>query len=91
MGGTWAEGGNSGLLRLGWRWLPREIGTIERIVWQLTLSGNRFIVQGIPEGHVFREISLIWEIPGIFPCRGRDIGLPLLWAHSDAPLQIFIN
>jgi hypothetical protein len=34
----------------------------QRIGWQLTLSGNCFVVKGIPEGYMFREISLIWEI-----------------------------
>jgi hypothetical protein len=72
MGGTWAEVGDSGLLRLGWRWLLREIGTIERIVWQLTLSGNHFIFQGIPEGYVFREISLIWETPVIIDLISKE-------------------
>jgi hypothetical protein len=38
MGATWAEAGGF------WAF------TLERIIWQLTLSGNRFIVQGILEG-----------------------------------------
>jgi hypothetical protein len=29
---------------------------------ELTLSGNHFIVQGIPEENMFREINLFWKI-----------------------------
>jgi hypothetical protein len=43
--------------------LPHESGAIERIGGQLTRSERYFIVHGIPEGSMFREISLIWEIP----------------------------
>ena len=49
--------------RLIRRWLRHESGGIERIVWLLTGSVCSFIVQSIPEGRTFREISLIWEIP----------------------------
>jgi hypothetical protein len=42
---------------------PNESGAIERIGGQLTRSERYFIVHGIPEGSMSREISLIWEIP----------------------------
>jgi hypothetical protein len=60
--GAWARAGGSGLLRLAAWWLPHESGAIERIGGQLTRSERCFIVHGIPEGSMSREISLIWEI-----------------------------
>ena len=77
MGATWVATDDSGLLCLAGRWLPHEIGTIERIAWPLTRSGNCFIVRGIPEGHMFKEISLIWEIQ-IDPVQGH----PSTCSHS---------
>jgi hypothetical protein len=60
---TWAAAGDSGLLRLSGRWFRHESGALERIAWHLTLSGCHFIVRAILKAHIFREISLIWEIP----------------------------
>jgi hypothetical protein len=53
-------------------WLPQEIGTIEQIVWQLTRSECHFIVQGIPEGHMFMNVGLIWEIPVIIDLISKE-------------------
>ena len=54
--------GNSGLLRLAGRWIPHEGGPI--LLNRMAVDALRmpFYSSRHPEGRMFREISLIWEI-----------------------------
>jgi len=47
-----------------WETLEELPDDIEAAECQLTRSGYRLIVRGIPMGHIFGETRLIWEIPG---------------------------
>ena len=39
----------------------------ERIGWRLTASGYRFIVRGVPEGRMVREINQAGTLPQNYP------------------------
>ncbi len=92
-GGTWAETGDFGVFNLVGRWLRHDSGATERAAWQLTRWGGGFIVRAIPEDHVFRGISLNWEIPDegtidlrLLPAQGFEVDLRPVRVRMMPPL-----